>query len=35
MAYSNFTLEAVQTTFGLETVESVGTFFRNSASGSE
>ena len=26
MAYSNFTLEAVQTTFGLETVESVGTF---------
>ena len=26
MAYSNFTLEAVRTTFGLETVESAGTF---------
>ena len=26
MAYSNFTLETVRTTFGLETVESAGTF---------
>ena len=26
MAYSNFTLEAVRTTFGLETIESAGTF---------
>ena len=26
MAYSNFTLAAVLTTFGLETVESAGTF---------
>ena len=35
MAYSNFTLEAVRTTFGLETVENSGYLFRNSTGGSE